>query len=150
MRNADPKFIPPEINFLEGKPCFGYDPRSGDIWALGVILYMLIANKVLFQMANVRDTKYRRFRNFHNGSFRSFIQEADPQFTLSKGVMVLLENMLQIDPTKRWNIQQILRHDPIQELLKRSNAHVPVATTAADSAEVIRTIWERELSRAEI
>ena len=131
MRNADPKFRPPEIKLFHKEVSAGYDPRSGDIWALGVILYMLMTKNVLFQMANVRDPKYRRFVNIHRESLRSFIREADPQFTVSEGVMVLLENMLQIDPTKRWDFQRILRHEPIQELLKQSNARTAAAASAA-------------------
>ncbi len=91
-----PNYIAPEI--LDGKRGHSYQV---DIWSLGVILYTLLIGKPPFETADVKTT-YKRIR-MNAYSFPEHIIISEP-------ARDLIMRILNLDPTKRPTLDQILEH----------------------------------------
>ena len=95
-----PNYIAPEI--LEGKTGHSYEV---DLWSLGVIIYTLIIGKPPFETSDVKTT-YRRIRM----NAYSFPE----QIPISDAARNLISQILNLDPTKRPGLDEILDHDFFQ------------------------------------
>ena len=76
------------------------DYRTNDIWALGIIIYLLYNGEVPFK----GKTDFLTCQNIKQGKF-TYINENIPE-----DVKDLLNNILEVDIKKRYNIQQIKNH----------------------------------------
>ena len=92
-----PNYIAPEV--LEGKSGHSYEV---DIWSLGVIIYTLIIGKPPFETTDVKAT-YRRIRQ-NNYSFPETC-------SISDSARNLITLILNGDPRKRPNLQEIMNHE---------------------------------------
>ncbi len=91
-----PNYIAPEI--IDGKQGHSYEV---DIWSLGVIIYTLLIGKPPFETSDVKTT-YRRIK-MNAYSFPDHI-------TISSQARDLITKILNLDPTKRPNLDEILEH----------------------------------------
>ena len=89
-----PAFVAPEI--LKDSP---YNPYMTDIWSSGVVLYAMITG--FFPFRGVNQTELHR--NILSGAFPK-LKEA------SNELKDLLNKILEVNPNKRINIDNILRH----------------------------------------
>eukprot|EP00347_Sterkiella_histriomuscorum_P006501 403352526 len=92
-----PNYIAPEI--LEGKNGHSYEV---DIWSFGVILYTLIIGKPPFETQDVKTT-YRRIK-MNAYSFPESV-------TISDEAKSLITLILNLEPTKRPSLDEILDHN---------------------------------------
>jgi polo-like kinase 1 len=92
-----PNYIAPEI--LDGKTGHSYEV---DIWSLGVICYTLIIGKPPFETQDVKSTYKRIKMNAYTFPEGAVISEA---------AKALITEILNTDPLKRPNLDQILAHD---------------------------------------
>jgi polo-like kinase 1 len=92
-----PNYIAPEI--LDGKQGHSYEV---DIWSLGVIIYTLIIGKPPFETQDVKTTYKRIKMNAY-----SFPEGA----VISDAAKSLITEILNSDPLKRPNLDQIIAHD---------------------------------------
>ena len=76
----------------------GYD-QSADIWSLGSICYEMLMGKRVFNGRNIKDLK----KKVEAGNYVL-------PTNLSKEVVSFINGMLQYDPKKRLNIEQLSRH----------------------------------------
>ncbi|CAD8104031.1 unnamed protein product [Paramecium primaurelia] len=95
-----------------GSPCYAapemiagkeYDPKSADTWSCGVILYAMVNGYLPFEDSNTAQL----YKKIIYGEY------APPKY-MSPLCKDLLEKILQVDPLKRYNIQQIVKHYWIQ------------------------------------
>ncbi|CAD8125306.1 unnamed protein product [Paramecium sonneborni] len=95
-----------------GSPCYAapemiagkeYDPKSADTWSCGVILYAMVNGYLPFEDTNTAQL----YKKIIYGEY------AAPKY-MSPLCKDLLEKILQVDPLKRYNIQQIVKHYWIQ------------------------------------
>jgi len=92
-----PGYVAPEI--IEGK---GYE-NSVDYWAIGVIIYVMLCGFPPFS----EDTNEKLFEMIKKGSY----EFPSPQWDdISSYAKDLITNLLQVDPKKRFNADQILKH----------------------------------------
>ena len=77
----------------------GYN-RSADIWSLGAICYEMLTGRKVFNGRNI-DNLYKKVEM---GNY-------SVPFNLSREVFSFLNGMLQYDPNKRLNIEQLAEHD---------------------------------------
>ena len=92
-----PNYIAPEI--LDGKTGHSYEV---DIWSLGVILYTLIIGKPPFETQDVKTTYKRIKMNSY-----TFPEGA----VYSEAAKSIITEILNTDPAKRPNLDQICAHD---------------------------------------
>lgn len=92
-----PNYIAPEI--LEGKTGHSYEV---DIWSLGVIIYTLIIGKPPYETPDVKTT-YRKIR-MNSYSFPEHVP-------ISDSARNLITKILNLDPTKRPKLDDIINHD---------------------------------------
>eukprot|EP00008_Paramoeba_atlantica_P004575 CAMPEP_0201488894 /NCGR_PEP_ID=MMETSP0151_2-20130828/20086_1 /ASSEMBLY_ACC=CAM_ASM_000257 /TAXON_ID=200890 /ORGANISM="Paramoeba atlantica, Strain 621/1 / CCAP 1560/9" /LENGTH=391 /DNA_ID=CAMNT_0047874295 /DNA_START=62 /DNA_END=1234 /DNA_ORIENTATION=- len=98
---GSPAYAAPEL--MQGIPYPGY---SSDIWAMGVVLYILVTGEYPFWSEN-RHKMYTQIVS-HELDFRSFPH-------VSAGCQNLLINMLAKDWRKRPSIEKIRKHSWYQE-----------------------------------
>lgn len=97
-----------------------YDPRSGDIWACGVMLFTLAFHQVLFTQAHhQRDTQERfkvLYKDPQHGMRRVLQEMLTSTVCHSEPLLVdLLCAMLRLVPQERLTIEQVLQHPWFQQ-----------------------------------
>ncbi|XP_050097505.1 testis-specific serine/threonine-protein kinase 3-like [Anopheles aquasalis] len=85
----------PEL--LKGQP---YNPKASDVWALGVLLYILFNKCVPFKGKTRQVYQQQMARDW---KFRSRVSN-----TLSPEVKSLIRNLLEPNPLVRWTIEEVL------------------------------------------
>lgn len=98
-----PYYLSPEI--INGK---GYNFKS-DIWSLGVVLYELCALKPPFDASTLAFLAMKIVKGQYNPIPSVY----------SKELKNLISMLLQVDPNKRPNTNQILKTPIIQERIKK-------------------------------
>jgi len=89
-----------------------FDGQKADIWSLGVILWSLLTSLGLYKFPADPDAQFQRLRNGKQG-----IKELLSAFKvhgIPETVIDLLSGMLNVDPTQRFNIHQVLEHPWVQ------------------------------------
>ena len=94
---GSPIYAAPEM--LEGKE---YNGEKIDIWGLGVSLYIMVCGEFPFVVEDEKDIKILIF-NITNGNYKI------PEF-LSNDCKDLIKKMLEINPDKRINLEEIKKH----------------------------------------
>lgn len=94
-------YMSPEI-FSNRQP---FDGFAIDLWAAGVILYIMITGFPPYDQAHVSDP---RFEAIVKGRLLSQLVEWD--IILSPEIGDLLQRMLQLSPKKRLSLDQVIRH----------------------------------------
>lgn len=116
-----PNYIAPEV--LEGKQGHSYEV---DVWSIGVIIYTLIIGKPPFETSDVKTT-YKRIRM----NAYSFPENVP----ISDAARDLITKILNNDPSKRPNMDEILQHEflshggTIPRLLPASTLACPPSST---------------------
>ena len=96
-----PNYIAPEV--LNGKDGHSFEV---DIWALGVIIYILLVGRAPFETRDLSET----YKKIERGSY------GFPRYVrISESGKDLISKCLQTDPSKRINLNVILDHDFFQE-----------------------------------
>ena len=105
-----PAYIAPEIFKDEG-----YEGFSCDIWSAGVTLYYMLAGIQPFKASKIEDLKEIILK----GQF-------DPIEEVSKEANDLIKGMLELNPNKRFTIEEILKHPWLKNvnIKKRENLNI--------------------------
>jgi tRNA A-37 threonylcarbamoyl transferase component Bud32 len=90
-----PAYMSPEI--VSKVP---YNGKMADMWALGVVLYVLLSGYYPFKASSDSELYCRISKGFYNM----------PE-DLSVNAKQLISNLLVVDPLKRWTAEQALAHD---------------------------------------
>ena len=102
----------------------GYDPKKADVWALGVLFYGLLTNRLLFDGETVDDVELS-ITNF-NSVFPKYFDH---------DVIELLSMMLEKDPEKRASIDEIVK----KEWVNRKEDFVKGVVKVSPTLYTIRT-----------
>lgn len=131
---------------------FGYDPRTADIWSIAVIFCCMILKRFPWKIPKASDPSYRSFANIdeNNNKLSEQMNENFDNLKISnnkhpKGPDRLLrllptesrnliKNMLEIDPKKRYLIDDVLNN-----LFFQSIEYCHVITKTQDEKEVKTT-----------
>ncbi|KAG5321302.1 TSSK1 kinase, partial [Pseudoatta argentina] len=135
-------YAAPEI--LRGYP---YNPKMSDIWALGVILYIMLNKSMPFDEDNLK--RLYELQVARKWKFRSKIIDS-----LTDRVKKLVGNLLEPDTSKRWPLDQIIQSDWIAmdpRLLMLTPAEQIALNSAIEERKRFEEkIMEKELVRAKI
>mmetsp|Transcript_9765 Transcript_9765/g.17630 ORF Transcript_9765/g.17630 Transcript_9765/m.17630 type:complete len:256 (+) Transcript_9765:671-1438(+) len=101
-----PNYITPEI-LRNAEP---FDGFAVDIWAAGIVLFIMLVGLPPFEWASRDDP---RFRLISRGGLRQLVEQW--QRPISLDAIDLLQNMLREDPRERFSLFQILQHPWVTE-----------------------------------
>lgn len=94
-----------------------FHPMKCDIWAAGVMLFMVLTASAPMEQAVPSDPHFmaiarKRIDDVYIASQRSYRSEADANMISEemKLALDLVQQMLQVDPNKRPSIEQVLQH----------------------------------------
>lgn len=112
-------YAPPEC-FYATLSQGAYDPRSGDVWACGVMLFTLAFHQVLFSQAHHQRDTQERFKVLYKDpqhGMRRLLQELLTSTVCHSEplLMDLLCAMLRLVPQERLTIEQVLQHPWFQQ-----------------------------------
>ena len=94
-------YMAPEVTAREGS----FDGFAVDLWAAGVILFVLLVGMAPFKWAHETDKRYAKIAK---GELKELL--AGHHITLSSEACDLLQNMFWQDPNKRLTLAQVLHH----------------------------------------
>ncbi|RLN37544.1 hypothetical protein BBJ28_00015470 [Nothophytophthora sp. Chile5] len=84
-----------------------YDPKAADVWALGVMLYAMLAARYPFREPLRRDDRFRLLADF---GVDYLLEKDDVDVCGKEGVVDLLRKLLVVDPTKRSTLTDLVSH----------------------------------------
>jgi len=129
-------YAAPEI--LRGYP---YNPKISDIWALGVILYILLNKAMPFDEDNIK--RLYELQIARKWKFRSKVIGS-----LTDRVKKLVSSLLEPDVSKRWRLDQIVHSDWIA-MDPRLLVLTPAEQIALNTAIEERKRFEEKFARRE-
>lgn len=99
-------YAPPEVITHFNNPLYQMDPRAFDIWACGIVLYILLTGAPLFDLASPSNSAFQiMMRDPVNGLYTLLQPIGFPPVILD-----LLQHMLRLDPTERLPAEGVLLH----------------------------------------
>ncbi|TPX38295.1 hypothetical protein SmJEL517_g00097 [Synchytrium microbalum] len=101
---SSPYIAPEEFGDGPDSESVEYDPEPVDVWATGIILYVMYYSAIPWKIAVKTDPRYKYYLDHKNGSFW-------PIDRLSPGPRRLLYRMLDPNPETRIKISEIVEDD---------------------------------------
>ena len=118
-----PMYIAPEI-ILSNKE-IGYQGFPVDIWSAGIALYIMLSGKLPFNIDNDFQDDFDGYNNIKekNEKLKYEIINNEPKYieNISDEARNLLKGLLNKDPLKRLNCDQILSHPWLSEINNNKN-----------------------------
>ncbi|UIZ28206.1 hypothetical protein KXD40_004337 [Peronospora effusa] len=104
------RYMAPEVSaaltYQEGQ-LGEYDPKMADVWALGVMLYAMVAARYPFREPLRKDARFRLLEDF---GVDYLLEKDEVDVHGRKVVLDLLRKMLVVDPAKRSTLAELESH----------------------------------------
>lgn len=98
-----------------------YQGHSADLFALGIILFILYSGHPPFNSANPQDPHYRLLADGRADMFWKQHSKSKPSGFFSESFMDLISNMLQLNPCHRLSLADIVGHEWMQGPIADAN-----------------------------
>ena len=96
------QYLPPEVRL--GLEC---DPIKGDLFVVGMLLFIMYVGCPPFNIADTDDSFYSMIANHNTQRFWAFFQKKRPEKVFSDAFKQIIEGLLEFDPQVRMNYSQI-------------------------------------------
>lgn len=90
-----------------------YDPKAADVWALGVMLYAMVAGRYPFREPLRRDDRFRLLEDF---GVDYLLEKDDVDVCGKEDVVDLLRMLLIVDPARRPTLAEVVTHRALPEV----------------------------------
>ncbi|KAG7402049.1 hypothetical protein PHYBOEH_007263 [Phytophthora boehmeriae] len=104
------RYMAPELSaalVYEDAESSEYDPKKADVWALGVMLYAMVAARYPFREPLRRDDRFRLLKDF---GVEYLLEKDEVDVSGKEDVADLLKKLLAVDPAKRSTLENLLSH----------------------------------------
>ncbi|GMF11796.1 unnamed protein product [Phytophthora lilii] len=104
------RYMAPEASaalVYEDAPSSEYDPKVADVWALGVMLYAMVAARYPFREPLRRDDRFRLLEDF---GVEYLLEKDEVDVCGKEAVVDLLKKLLVVDPEKRSTLAELEAH----------------------------------------
>ncbi|KAG7386770.1 hypothetical protein PHYPSEUDO_015278 [Phytophthora pseudosyringae] len=104
------RYMAPEVSaamvYEEGHQN-AYDPKAADVWALGVMLYAMVAGRYPFREPLRRDDRFRLLEDF---GVEYLLEKDEVEVAGKQQVVHMLKKLLVVDPAKRSKLAELEAH----------------------------------------
>lgn len=107
-------YVSPEI---KNRNMNGYDGIKSDIFSMGVLLFVITVGRFPFQYCGYSDRNYRLIMSKKFEDFWCYYQE----YNLTKEFKDLIVHLICYDPSERYTIDEIFRHQWIKNNIDNEN-----------------------------
>ncbi|KAG6619408.1 CAMK/CAMKL protein kinase [Phytophthora cinnamomi] len=107
------RYMAPEVSaalVYEDALSSEYDPKAADVWALGVMLYAMVAARYPFQEPLRRDSRFRLLEDF---GVEYLLEKDEVDVSGKEHVVDLLRKLLVVDPAKRATLAELEAHSAL-------------------------------------
>jgi serine/threonine protein kinase len=95
----------------------GFDAIKNDIYSLGVLLFVITIGEFPYEIASFSDDKYRYIIKKNYNRFWEYFNDIE----ISDEFKDLINGLICITPSQRFNIEQILEHPWLKKYIKEEN-----------------------------
>lgn len=113
-------YMAPEACIVGGAP---FDPAKADVWALGVMLFAMIAGQYPFAEPQRRDARFRLLADL---GLDYLLAKCDVDTRGKEAIVDLLRQLLVVDPAQRPTLAALLHHEALRSVAE-ADEHVPGA-----------------------
>ncbi|KAF0695193.1 Aste57867_13957 [Aphanomyces stellatus] len=89
-----------------------FAPGPADVWSLGIMLFIMLTGTPLFKKANMDDAT---FSYFEENGLRCMLSWWNMEQLFPEDVLEMLERMLEINPTKRLTMKELMASKFLQQ-----------------------------------
>ncbi|TDH68547.1 hypothetical protein CCR75_000339 [Bremia lactucae] len=150
------KYMAPEVSAAleyEGGHQKEYNPMMADVWALGVMLYAMVAAQYPFCEPTRRDTRFRLLEDF---GVEYLLEKDEVDVTGKEQVVDLLKKLLVVNPLERSKLAELESHITVS---RHESCEIrPASPTKAQSSHVVvqeimaskSNTWQHATSRCRL
>ncbi|KAE9251400.1 hypothetical protein PF004_g2491 [Phytophthora fragariae] len=111
-----------------------YDPKAADVWALGVILYAMVAAQYPFREPFRRDSRFRLLEDF---GVDYLLEKDEVDVSGKEDVVDLLRKLLVVDPAKRTTLAELELHPALSAEVESETRPASLTEKPEDSEPLL-------------